>query len=136
MMKFKTLAIYFSIFASLTITILVVRGFWQPESSAPMNNESDGTMVSHTYSQSDYSSQSDQLHDGTMQLRQSLPTNRTNIIFVLADDMGVWAAGTYGNPEILTPNIDRLAREGLKFTNAFSNTPVCLASQASILTGK
>ena len=60
---------------------------------------------------------------------------RTNVIFILADDMGVWAAGTYGNPEIHTPNIDKLADEGLKFTNAFCNTPVCSASRASILTG-
>ena len=62
-------------------------------------------------------------------------SSKTNIVFILADDMGVWAAGTYGNPEIHTPNIDKLAREGLKFTNAFSNTPVCSASRASILTG-
>ena len=62
-------------------------------------------------------------------------SSKTNIVFILADDMGVWAAGTYGNPEIHTPNIDQLAREGLKFTNAFSNTPVCSASRASILTG-
>ena len=65
--------------------------------------------------------------------RQS--SSKTNIVFILADDMGAWAAGTYGNPEIHTPNIDKLAREGLKFTNAFSNTPVCSASRASILTG-
>lgn len=70
---------------------------------------------------------------------KQIPVNRhmdrTNILFILADDMGVWAAGTYGNPEIHTPNIDKLADEGLKFTNAFCNTPVCSASRASILTG-
>lgn len=126
MMKFKTLAIYFSVFASLTVIILVVRTLWQPDSNPLLND--DGKTVILT-------EHSSQLHDSVMQRRQSL-TNRTNIIFILADDMGVWAAGTYGNPEILTPNIDRLAREGLKFTNAFSNTPVCSASRASILTGK
>ena len=126
MMKFKTLAIYFSVFASLTVIILVVRTLWQPDSNPLLND--DGKTVILT-------EHSSQLHDTVMQRRQSL-TNRTNIIFILADDMGVWAAGTYGNPEILTPNIDRLAREGLKFTNAFSNTPVCSASRASILTGK
>ena len=61
---------------------------------------------------------------------------RPNILFILADDMGQWAAGTYGNPEILTPNIDRLAQEGLQFNNAFSNTPVCSASRASYFTGR
>ena len=126
MMKFKTLAIYFSVFASLMVIILVVRTLWQPDSNPLLND--DGKTVILT-------EHSSQLHDTVMQRRQSL-TNRTNIIFILADDMGVWAAGTYGNPEILTPNIDRLAREGLKFTNAFSNTPVCSASRASILTGK
>ena len=62
--------------------------------------------------------------------------SRPNILFILADDMAQWAAHTYGNPEIYTPNIDRLAAEGLKFTNAFCNTPVCSASRATILTGR
>lgn len=59
-----------------------------------------------------------------------------NIIYILADDMGLWAAGTYGNPEIKTPNIDKLAEEGLKFNNAFCNTPVCSASRTSYFTGR
>jgi len=49
---------------------------------------------------------------------------------------GLWAAGTYGNPEIKTPNIDKLAEEGLKFNNAFCNTPVCSASRTSYFTGR
>ena len=62
--------------------------------------------------------------------------DRPNILFILADDMGQWAAGTYGNPEIRTPNIDRLAQEGVKFNEAFCNTPVCSASRASYFTGR
>ncbi len=58
-----------------------------------------------------------------------------NIVFILADDMGIWASHTYGNPEIHTPNIDKLADEGLKFNNAFCNTPVCSASRTSYFTG-
>ena len=58
-----------------------------------------------------------------------------NIVFILADDMGIWASHTYGNPEIKTPNIDQLADEGLKFNNAFCNTPVCSASRTSYFTG-
>lgn len=61
--------------------------------------------------------------------------DKPNIVFILADDMGLWAAGTYGNPEIVTPNIDKLAEEGIKFNNAFCNTPVCSASRSSYFTG-
>ena len=62
--------------------------------------------------------------------------NPPNIVFILADDMGQWAAGAYGNDEIITPNIDKLASEGIKFDNAFCNTPVCSASRSSYFTGR
>ena len=62
--------------------------------------------------------------------------NPPNIVFILADDMGQWAAGAYGNDEIITPNIDQLASEGIKFDNAFCNTPVCSASRTSYFTGR
>ena len=42
-------------------------------------------------------------------------TKKTNVVFVLSDDQGVWAAGCYGNPEIRTPHIDRLAATGMRF---------------------
>ena len=61
---------------------------------------------------------------------------RTNIVFILSDDQGVWAAGCYGNPEIRTPNIDRLAATGMRFENFFTTIPVCSASRASFLTGR
>ena len=59
-----------------------------------------------------------------------------NLVFILADDMGQWAAGAYGNEEIITPNIDRMASEGIRFDNAFCNTPVCSASRTSYFTGR
>jgi arylsulfatase A-like enzyme len=59
-----------------------------------------------------------------------------NVVFILSDDQGPWAAGCYGNPEIHTPNIDRLADEGLRFENFFCTSPVCSPSRASYLTGK
>ena len=62
--------------------------------------------------------------------------SKPNVVFILADDMGQWAAGTYGNSEIHTPNIDTLAKEGLKFNNAFANTPVCSASRTSYFTSR
>jgi len=61
---------------------------------------------------------------------------RTNVVFVLTDDQGVWAAGCYGNPEIRTPNIDRLAQSGIRFTDFFCASPVCSPAWASLLTGR
>ncbi len=46
-----------------------------------------------------------------------------NVIFILTDDQGAWALGSYGNPEIRTPNLDALAAGGARFTNAFVSTP-------------
>lgn len=58
-----------------------------------------------------------------------------NIIFILSDDQGPWAAGCYGNPEIRTPNIDHLAQTGVRFNNFFCASPVCSPARASLLTG-
>jgi arylsulfatase A-like enzyme len=60
----------------------------------------------------------------------------TNVIFILTDDQGVWSAGCYGNPEIRTPNLDRLASDGIRFENFFVATPVCSPSRATFLTGR
>lgn len=59
-----------------------------------------------------------------------------NVICIITDDQGVWAAGCYENPEIRTPNIDRLAATGLRFQNFFVATPVCSPSRATLLTGR
>lgn len=61
--------------------------------------------------------------------------NRTNVISILTDDQGIWAAGCYGNPEIRTPNIDRLAATGVRLTDFFCTSPVCSPSRASLMTG-
>ena len=60
---------------------------------------------------------------------------RPNIVLLLSDDQGFWAMGCAGNSEILTPNIDRLAREGMRFDNFFCASPVCSPARASLLTG-
>ena len=52
----------------------------------------------------------------------------------MTDDHGVWATGAYGCAEMRTPNIDRLAREGAKFTHAYACTPVCSPSRMSYMT--
>ncbi len=61
---------------------------------------------------------------------------RCNVIFILSDDQGPWAAGCYGNPEIRTPNLDRLAATGMRFDRFFVATPVCSPSRATFLTGR
>jgi arylsulfatase A-like enzyme len=58
-----------------------------------------------------------------------------NILYILADDLGYGDIGCYGQQEIQTPNIDRLCREGMKFTNHHSGSTVCAPSRACMLTG-
>jgi choline-sulfatase len=58
-----------------------------------------------------------------------------NVVFILTDNQGPWTLGCYGNHDILTPNIDRLAAEGTRFTHALSCNPVCSPARASFLTG-
>jgi choline-sulfatase len=62
--------------------------------------------------------------------------SKPNVLFILTDDQGVWATGCYGNPEIRTPNLDRLAATGTRFDNFFVATPVCSPSRATLLTGR
>lgn len=61
---------------------------------------------------------------------------RPNILLILADDLAAWMLGCYGNKEIRTPNIDYLARGGVKFLNNFVCTPICSASRATLFTGR
>jgi arylsulfatase A-like enzyme len=61
--------------------------------------------------------------------------NKPNIIFILADDFGYGDLGSYGQKLTRTPNLDRLAREGTRFTQAYSSAPVCAPSRASLMTG-
>ena len=59
-----------------------------------------------------------------------------NILFIFADDLGTTPVGVYGNPYYQTPNIDRLAREGLRFTDAYAACPVCSPTRSALMTGK
>ncbi len=63
-------------------------------------------------------------------------TKTPNIVFVMADDMGYGDPGCYGAVKITTPNIDRLASEGMIFTDAHSSSAVCSPSRYSVLTGR
>ncbi len=60
---------------------------------------------------------------------------KPNIVFILADDLGYAGVGCYGQKNIRTPNIDRLAAEGMKFTQHYSGNPVCAPSRCTLMTG-
>lgn len=61
--------------------------------------------------------------------------SRPNLVFILADDLGYGELGSQGQTRIRTPHLDRLAAEGLRFTQAYSGSPVCAPSRAVLLTG-
>src|SRR5215467_1788644 len=61
---------------------------------------------------------------------------RPNFLFILADDLGYADVSCYGRPDYKTPNIDRLAAEGLRFTQAYANSAVCTASRVALMTGR
>ncbi len=61
---------------------------------------------------------------------------KPNIVFILADDLGYGDPGCYGQEKIRTPNIDRLAAEGMRFTQHYSGSPVCAPSRCVLMTGK
>ena len=63
------------------------------------------------------------------------PSTKPNLVFILTDNHGAWTLGCYGNKEIRTPNIDKLAAEGVRFNRAYCNNSVCSPSRASFLTG-
>jgi arylsulfatase A-like enzyme len=60
---------------------------------------------------------------------------RTNLILILTDNQGAWTLGCYGNSDLRTPHIDRLATEGMRFTRAFAPNAVCSPTRATLLTG-
>ena len=60
---------------------------------------------------------------------------RPNIIIIYADDLGIGDVSSYGSTELITPNIDRIANEGLRFTNGYATSPTCTPSRYSLLSG-
>jgi arylsulfatase A-like enzyme len=61
---------------------------------------------------------------------------RPNVVLVVIDDLGYGDLACYGNPQVRTPHIDRLAREGVRFAQAYAPSPVCSPSRAGLLTGR
>ena len=62
--------------------------------------------------------------------------SKLNVVFILADDLGWGEVGCYGQRKIPTPNIDRLAAEGMRFTRHYSGAPVCAPSRCVLMTGR
>ncbi len=64
------------------------------------------------------------------------PASRPNIVFILADDLGYADVSCYGRPDLATPNIDRLATNGVRFLQAYANSAVCTATRTALITGR
>ena len=74
--------------------------------------------------------------DKSNQTNEDREFEKPNIVFIIADDLGWQNLGCYGSDYYQTPNIDKLAREGTMFTNAYASCTVCSPTRAAILTGK
>ena len=73
---------------------------------------------------------------GQAQKTKTAPAKLPNIIYIYADDLGYGELGCYGQQKIKTPNLDRMAQEGIRFTQHYSGAPVCAPSRAMLMTGK
>src|SRR5690606_17475116 len=73
---------------------------------------------------------------GPLLVAQPHGDKKPNIVFILVDDVGWGELGSYGNMFNETPNLDQLAAQGIRFTQAYAAAPVCSPTRASILTGK
>ncbi len=67
--------------------------------------------------------------------RAAEPGHKPNIVFILADDLGYGDLGCYGQKKIRTPVLDQLAKDGLRFTNAYAGSTVCAPSRCALMTG-
>ncbi|WAJ69148.1 sulfatase-like hydrolase/transferase [Catenovulum adriaticum] len=67
---------------------------------------------------------------------QQTQTDTPNILFIYTDDQASWALGASGNAQALTPNMDKLASQGMKLPNAYTTTPVCSPSRAGLMTSR
>src|SRR4029077_9501875 len=63
-------------------------------------------------------------------------SQRPNIIYIMTDDMGYGDLSGYGRKDYLTPNLDKLASQGMKFVNAYAAAPLCTPTRAAFMTGR
>lgn len=66
----------------------------------------------------------------------SLQVGKPNVIYIYADDLGYGEVGAYGQQKIKTPNLDQMAKDGLRFTQHYTSTPVCAPARCMLLTGR
>jgi arylsulfatase A-like enzyme len=66
----------------------------------------------------------------------SCQPSRPNIIYIMTDDMGYGDLSCYGQKNFSTPNLDKLAAQGVKFVNAYSAAPVCTPTRTAFMTGR
>ena len=71
-----------------------------------------------------------------MALGQTTSPPRPNVILIVADDLGYGDLGSYGAPDIKTPNLDTLAHDGVRLTDYYANAPVCTPTRAALITGR
>ncbi|HOP77192.1 MAG TPA: arylsulfatase [Thermogutta sp.] len=76
------------------------------------------------------------IHHVATATRDASKSRRPNIILILADDLGYGELGCYGQQKIKTPNLDRMAAEGMRFTQFYAGAPVCAPSRCVLMTGK
>jgi len=69
-------------------------------------------------------------------VRAAQPADRPNIVLIITDDMGYGDLGSYGATDIRTPNLDRLAREGVRFTDFYANGTTCTPTRAGLMSGR
>jgi arylsulfatase A-like enzyme len=73
---------------------------------------------------------------GCNKRKNGMAVSQPNILFILADDLGYSDVSCYGRRDFTTPNIDRIASEGLRLTDAYANSAVCTASRVALITGR
>src|SRR3954464_13249785 len=72
----------------------------------------------------------------TVSAQKATVNRKPNIIYIYADDLGYGELGCYGQQKIKTPNLDRMAREGMRFTQHYTSTPVCAPARCMLMTGR
>ena len=73
---------------------------------------------------------------GLVSVAGALAQQKPNVVLIMADDLGTGDVGCYGSEKIKTPNIDRLAAQGMRFTDAHSTGAVCTPSRYAVLSGR
>src|SRR5438045_852684 len=69
-------------------------------------------------------------------IQSATPKIKPNVLLIIADDLNDWIGPLHGNPQVKTPNLDKLAARGMTFRNAQASAPLCNPSRASFMSGQ